>query len=282
MSDMYVGIGLILFLAAVIFAVTLRLTRTIPRVLCDLLGMLTVLAMILYIRDFFDSLVTARLLPFSNVIVVGNWFPLAASLLAGLAWHRIPGTSPRKCLTVIPLFLSGVYSLYHPLRGAPPACDQEYSEGIVRQTTSSTCSPACAATLLRHYGIEATEQEMAELCLTRKGTHWQGLYRGLSLKTAGTPWQVEVLSCDVDNLTGMLTGPMIMTVQLAADVNAETHYTRDWGWVPGQSHSAVLFGRSADGKFEVGDPANGRESWSVDDLQVLWAGRGMRLVRREL
>ena len=31
---------------------------------------------------------------------------------------------------------------------------------------------------------------MAHLCLTRKGTHWMGLFRGLKLKTRGTDWTV--------------------------------------------------------------------------------------------
>ena len=49
--------------------------------------------------------------------------------------------------------------------------------------------PRCCAST----ASQSTEQEMAELCLTRHGTSWQGLYRGLKLKTAGTGWDVASL-----------------------------------------------------------------------------------------
>ena len=86
-----------------------------------------------------------------------------------------------------------------PLLGRTPACSERWDElGTCLQTTDYTCSPACAATLLKKYGIAATEQEMAELCLTRRGTSWQGLYRGLKLKTAGTDWDVAGLPAAPD------------------------------------------------------------------------------------
>jgi hypothetical protein len=55
-----------------------------------------------------------------------------------------------------------------PLLGNVPKCGEHWDRlGTCLQTTRYTCSPAAAATLLRKYDIDATEQEMAELCLTR-------------------------------------------------------------------------------------------------------------------
>ena len=61
-------------------------------------------------------------------------------------------------------------------------------EGICLQSTGYSCGPAAAATLLHHYGVSATEDEMAELCVTRgggtrtAGTSDAGILRGLRHK----------------------------------------------------------------------------------------------------
>ena len=69
------------------------------------------------------------------------------------------------------------------------------------QSRGASCGPCCAVTLLRHCGIEADEREMSDLCLTTKsGTPSLGLYRGLKLKTNDTPWDVEVVRGDLEQL----------------------------------------------------------------------------------
>ena len=81
---------------------------------------------------------------------------------------------------------------------------------------------------------------MAELCLTRHGTSWQGLYRGLKLKTAGTDWDVQVCQVSADDLERQHGGPMILSVGLAANARVSSDFTREFGWVPGVNHSVVL------------------------------------------
>jgi hypothetical protein len=68
-------------------------------------------------------------------------------------------------------------------------------EGICLQSTGYSCAPAAAAMILHRYGVEATENEMAQLCVTRgggtrmSGTSDAGILRGLRLKLRdrGTP-----------------------------------------------------------------------------------------------
>ena len=69
------------------------------------------------------------------------------------------------------------------------------------QSTAVSCGPCCAVRVLADYGIDATEEDMIDLCLTgRLGTPALGLYRGLKIKTEKTKWDVEILRCSIEEL----------------------------------------------------------------------------------
>ncbi len=51
----------------------------------------------------------------------------------------------------------------------------------------------------------------------------------------------------------------------------------EWGWIPGTGHSVVALGFAADGHLVVADPAIGLEHWSMDQLEILWQGNGIRI-----
>ena len=121
---------------------------------------------------------------------------------------------------------------------------------------------------------------MARLCMTRAaGTPMLGLYRGLKLKTAGASWDAEAFRGDLSSLRAE-PGPVILSVRLDRSAGIDPRYELAWGWTPGVAHTVVLFGFRPDGKVDIGDPAAGREHWRVQDLEVLWHGDGIRLVRR--
>lgn len=285
MIDIYLGLALAGSMSALAFYSAWRLSRSAPPRLCNLVAVALVLTLMLFIRDLWNSQVLVRLLPYSNLIVLGNWMVPTVALLGGLAWHRMPGRALRKCLLVGSMLCIAGYSLVHPLRGQVPHCSNLWRNEVCLQSTNASCSPASAATLLRWYHIPATEQEMAELCLTRmEGTYWQGLYRGLKIKTQGTPWDVEVFSGEDSSelMDKTSTGPVILTVGLPKDAEVSPIYEKDWGWVRGVSHSVVLFRFLPRQLVLVGDPSvdDGQESWTRTDLQVLWQGYGIRLVPR--
>lgn len=295
MWDIYWGLGLTVALSALLFCLARAISRRIPQRLSTLIACALLLLILLYIRDLWNSRAVARLLPFSNLIVLGNWLPLAMAILSGLSWAAIPGRIWRKSIYAGSLLLLSLYSLCHPLWGQVPHCRNAWSQSVCLQTTEQTCSPAAAATLLTAYGIPASEQEMAELCLTRQpstlggrwfsrpgGTYWQGLYRGLTLKTQGTPWRVEAFAnkSHGDLLLVLREGPAILTVGLPLK-NRNPVYEQEWGWVPGVSHSAVAFRLDSTELWHVGDPSFGLETWSTVDLQTVWQGEGIRLVKRE-
>lgn len=286
MSDLILASALLAAVSIGLFIVVARLARRLPKRACDALAAAIVILIGLYIRYVWDDMEVARWLPFSSLIVLGNWFPLLVAILAGLAWVRVPPPVVRKSAIALLLFGAAAYSVYYPFRGQVPQCHDAWRDDVCLQTTQDTCSAACAATLLRRHGIGATEQEMAELCITRRGTTWWGLYRGLKLKTAGTDWDVEIVSGPASELRNVVPDGAILFVRLTASIaERNPKYVED-GWIVGASHSVVLFEVLDGSRMQgaeavlVGDPSSGREIWPMTDLEILYQKRGLRLVKR--
>ena len=281
MTDLWIAAAGMTALSSLLFALGASLApRLSPRAAAALA--FAACAFILgFIFLLSDHLVIARLLPFSNVILLGDALPPAVALLAGVAWGRIPGAAWRRSILVAPFLMLCALRSYGLAFGDPPPLGEgRWKDGVCRQTTPASCSAAAAATLLKAYGIPATEAEMARLCLTREsGTTMHGLYRGLRLKTRATPWEVESFRGDVDSLRRE-TGPVILTVRLDPGPGVDERYERDWGWAAGVRHTIVFFGIRDDGKTDVGDPSVGRENWRAEDVRLLWHGEGVRLRRR--
>ncbi|HCD03103.1 MAG TPA: hypothetical protein DER64_21530, partial [Planctomycetaceae bacterium] len=175
MQDLYLGLALMAVLSAVAFAAGIALAGDRRRI-GNGLAVGTVLLTILYIRFGWDDIRLAKLLPVSNLVIVGNLLPLSSTFLAGVVWRRIDHW--RRVVGVTALWIAGGYAAVAPMLARTPVCQDNWTDiGICLQTTPATCTPACAATLLRIHGISATEGEMARLCLTGPhGTNWAGLY----------------------------------------------------------------------------------------------------------
>jgi hypothetical protein len=281
MNDIWFGIALMLLVTCGAFLLAARAARRASMPVVLLLAALAVAVVFVQAFVLQENHLMARVLPLSNLIILGNWLPVAAGWLAGLAWARTRGATWRKYITVLPLVGAGLYSMARPLLGHPPDCTDKWEDGVCIQTSDASCSPACAATLLRHHGIEASEQEMARLCFTRaRGTPKYGLYRGLKKKTEGTPWKVAVFSDGIDGVCAGKTGPILISVKLKRGAHVDPHYESEWGWEPGIAHAVVLFHLLDGDKVEVGDPSLGREQWTTDNLEVLWNGCGYYLVKR--
>ncbi len=288
MSDLVWGIVLLTTLSIALFGLACFLTRNRVGKQLEFLAGVTILLLVGYVVFLWDNILMAKLLPYSNVIVLANWIPPFMGFLGGLAYQGIPGSKPKKLGYLAGLFFLAGYSVIKPLWGEVPNCHNVWRNEVCIQTSPQTCSPACAATILAHSGIETSEQEMARLCLTQKGTLWQGLYRGLKLQTHHTNWDVEVIVGDVEQLRELVqAGPVILTVGLPKESVPEIYTTR-YGWSKGELHSVVLFGfdvekgTEAQQRVFIGDPSveSGRELWSVEDLHILYRGRGLRLVPR--
>ena len=282
MQDLYLGLAIMALLSACAFALGYGLAGG-HKWVGNGLAIVTVLLTVFYIRFVWNDIRLARLLPFSNLVVVGNWLPLASTFLAGVVWRRIKHW--RRAVGVLALWIAGGYAAATPLLARPPVCEDNWTprRETCLQTTPATCTPACAATLLSLHGIEVTEGEMAWLCLTTpKGTNWTGLYRGLKLKTHGTGYDVRVLSGSARKLLTTLRTPAILSVGLPMDARSDSYYRTKWAWNPGEEHSVILLGISKEGLLQIIDPDDRIifENWHPRDLAVLWRGQGMTLVER--
>jgi len=276
--DLLVGIFVIGLLSAILFVASLRASRRLDERLIHLLGIFVVTMIVAYVTRVQGHPALSHLLPFSNLIVLSNWQPLLVSVLAGLLWYRLPAQVWRKSVVTCSLVVACLLSVYRPILAQPPAMQDRWDGPVCMQTSQASCTPAAAATLLRQHGIRTTEQEMALLCLTsRDGTQMLGLYRGLKLKTRGSPWDVYMFSGGaIDDLRGI--GPVLLSVELRADV-VGMRELQGAGWMVGVPHSVVLVGFIGHERVAIADPSFGRQIWTLDELRLLWHGDGVRLVR---
>lgn len=311
MEDIRLAIGLIGFVSVGAFLLTYRLLKGRPMLLLDAVAVLLVLLIAVYVRTVWGQLWIVYWIPLPSVIVLSNWFPPLLASLGAVVWLRlepvetepadsagdsendVPETPSvasiaRRLPVMILLLVAAVYSLMYFIPKVPPECENNWELPrpplvwpVCRQTTPHTCSAASAATILFTLGIETTEQEMAQLCLTKSGTTWLGLYHGLSTQLLGTRHKVRFFEGNLDDLEALAaTHPVLMCCQLSADVaDQNPRYEKDGGWIPGMAHSAVYFGRYGDDHV-VGDPSRGYELWTTEDLLVLWTGKGLAIETR--
>jgi hypothetical protein len=280
-ADIYLGLIIIYAFSAALALAGMKVARSAPKWATILLAILTLALMFYSGTSWHDNLRLAEALPLTNLIVVGDVLPMEGGLLVGLAWPLIQGSLRRRLIVIVPLVCICLYQANWPLFAKMPAVGDKWRDGVCRQTSPATCGPAAAATLLQSHSIPATEAEMAQLCLTTsKGTSLLGLYRGLKIKTRDTAWDVRPFIGTRQELAAMIKGPMILSVGLERGASVDPRYQQHWGWIPGVSHTVVLFNFDGADRINIGDPAVGLETWSVTDLDVLWHGEGIYLVRR--
>lgn len=191
----------------------------------------------------------------------------------------------RRTGMMVAIIAAAVGSELYFIPTSPPECGDRWDPSIFplpwkvcRQTHNSTCSAAAAATILTTLQISATEQEMAELCLTRNGTTWLGLYHGLSTKLTGTKFRVEFFELGIEDLPELAEQhPLLLCCKLdAAAAEKLPEYEVEGGWIRGTAHSVVYFGQ-INGFHIIGDPSRGYEAWTDRDLKILWTRQGLRI-----
>lgn len=281
-SDLLIALLAMIGLSIVVMVAVWRCTASWKEISLNLGFVLVLFLMGLWHFLIRHNAVISQLLPLDSLIVAGNWFGLWCGVLAGLAMRASRGNALRKAVPGALLMMTGLVALVYPVYGSiPQSVPHQTADGYCLQTNEVSCSPACAVTLLRMKGIEATEAEMIGRCLCRDGTAWQGLFRGLRQKTRGTDYRVEVRNADLQELRNMTPGYLLLSVGIDLWQECDPIYLEEYGWSRGKYHSVILTRfLDEEGCVEMIDPDVGLERWSLEDLQTLYRGMTIRLVSR--
>lgn len=121
---------------------------------------------------------------------------------------------------------------------------ENWKDGVCLQTTSSTCGPSSAATIMTRLGFPVTERELAQESYS-SATGTEAWYLANALRRRG----VEVQFSIMPRLTIPQEFPCIAGVKLS---NGVGHF------IPILNYDGT--------QYQIGDPMNGPESLSADEL----------------
>ncbi|NLX98855.1 MAG: hypothetical protein GXY83_22095 [Rhodopirellula sp.] len=278
MGDLAAGVVILALLSLEFFRLGLYIARRRSRRFANCTASLVLVLTVCFAMAVHGKLVLAVFLRVSNVIVLGNWIPLGAALLAGVAVGERSGWPLARANLAVLLLVAAWSTVGADLLRRSPALDGPWSSnGVCMQTSPATCGPCSAVSLLYDCGIQATEREMTELCLTGgTGTAPLGIYRGLRLKTRGTSWRVEVVSGTLDDLRRCDQWPVLGLLRKQEEPSRAA-----LPWLSRVGHTVVIYGFTDTGTLDVGDPGFGRSFWKAEELAARWEGTGIRLVPRE-
>ena len=230
-----------------------------------------------------------RIMPFSGtgLVFLTNFSLEGVVVLFALMWQNAK-EQPEKRRAVcfaFPLFGVSLWSYAWYFAPVPTGLTgQVNASGFCPQSSEESCSAAAATMLLSRYGINTTEAEMAELCLTRagQGTPPLGLYRGLVIKAASYGMRPRVLHFEQAEDLRSLKSAAVINVGLKADIPPEMlAKMQGFGWGVGTWHTVVVMGADAKGEWiDIADPSNGKERWPVAELKYLWDGNALILVKK--
>jgi hypothetical protein len=216
-----------------------------------------------------DNPSLSSILPVSDLLIWLNLALPAACVLAGAVAALMRAPLWQRVLFPCLLIVIGFWRVASPLFGNPPPLGPDrWVDDVCRQSTTSSCSAAAAATLLRHFNIATNEAEMSQLCLTHaNGTTNLGLYRGLSIKARSAGLNVIAARPTVAQLREW-PKPLLVNIGLPSQSR----------WAVGGRHSIVLLDWNAD-TIDVADPFGGRQRWTWTELRNSYAGYAFAITK---
>ena len=198
------------------------------------------------------------------VEVTGAVIP--AVLLFAIASGKIKRPRDQRAVRLL-LLVCGLYFVRCGLWMVRPAVSDlntaRYEDGICRQSTDYTCVAASLVTLLRTYGIPATETEMARLSYTEVNngaTDSRGVY-ALQRKLASLPIEVRYERGMTYDRLLELGRPCVAPIK--------------WGYFT--SHMVPVL-EVNEQTVKLGDPLTGPRELSRAEFESEWLRRAMYLV----
>lgn len=189
------------------------------------------------------------------------------ALLVGVACARAWGNSRQRVLTALLglgyagfLLHDPVFVLVHASANLEPP---EIKDGVVLQRNDRNCAPASAATVLRRWGLEASDGELALLAQTSYyGTPDDRLVEAIRSYGAEAGLDALAIRTTWDELRA-IDHPAILGVKLLGSFD----------------HAVALLGLADDGAL-FGEPLVGRQSFVGSSLVLLsewkrWDGKAI-------
>ena len=177
-----------------------------------------------------------------------------------LAFSRYRATGLALMVAGLAVIGVGEHVLRHSVWVRPveigPAMVSE--DGVILQTTGSSCGAASCANIARHYGIESSEREMAELLgTTEHGTTDAQMIYGM--RSLG--FECEKLRVPDNDFT-QLRGPAILVVAFGTDP---------------MGHAVAYMGHDGD-KAEIWNPQGGKRMVTREQLGQMWQGHAIEIL----
>lgn len=193
-----------------------------------------------------------------------TWLPLAAlfAVVSGYATALAFARRHRQrwLLTIAVLLLHltiGVSAFRYLAPIAPSLGPGLTRDGVVLQTTGSTCGAATLANVARRFGISLDERAAAELLLTSRAGTSRGAIR-YALEELGMPFRT--LRPGPTPSLARLPPPAILFVDHPA-LGRESH--------------VVAFMGGEEGRYEIWDPLVGKAEWDESTASAMWHGNGI-------
>ncbi len=136
----------------------------------------------------------------------------------------------------------------------PKQARKRISKTFVKQHSQYYCGLACLVSITKYYGGETTQEKLREISgTTLNGTSLLGLYQAAQK----TGFEAGGYEAEIENLKEQ-TEPVIL--HIIKDEKLE--------------HFVVCYGYE-NGKFIVGDPASGIESYTEVELSIVWKSKAL-------
>jgi len=238
----------------------------------------------LAVERYTDLSWRAMTLGIPSLVYLTNQTPAGAVALSTLMVVRAPNAFAivRSLVLGLALTCVAVWSLaWYSAPPPPNLVGRPDKTGYCPQTNKYTCSDAAATMLLYRFGINTTESDMSEVCLTRvpRGTTPLGLYCGICTKIAGTRLHARTVA---DITPSELPTPCLIEVGIRRNASPEIAARLEkYGWSRDYHHTVLVVRADKNGKWiDVDDPSYGRERWPTEGMQYLWNNAALTLVKQ--
>lgn len=185
-------------------------------------------------------------------------FAMAAVTAAGFAERHASRGMLLFATVIAVLIVDGL--AHHSARPNLEPIRDHRKDGVILQSTSSTCAAAAGANIATFLGVPVSEARMVALMHTTwAGTSpAQAIYGFRALGLAARKVEVEDLALE------HVEAPAILLVNVGAEPDA---------------HAVAYMGRSEAG-FEIWDPGGGKVIWDAEMVRTRWHGRAIEVSRQ--